>query len=46
MFAARTAMPASAKNPDLVNKIAFLHEIVLKAKIAQWILFLPAIIYG
>jgi hypothetical protein len=31
MFTAGTAMPSSAKNPDLVNKIAFLHKNLLTA---------------
>jgi hypothetical protein len=34
MFTAGTAMPGSAKNPYLVNKIAFLHEIILAAKVS------------
>jgi hypothetical protein len=32
MFAAGTAMPCSAKNPDLVNKIAFLHKNLFSGK--------------
>jgi len=33
MFTASTAMSCSAKNPDLVNKIAFLHKSILAARL-------------
>jgi hypothetical protein len=34
VFTASAAMPCSAKNPDLVNKIAFLHKNLLAAKVS------------
>jgi hypothetical protein len=34
MFTACAAMPGPAKNPDLVNKIRFLHKNLLAAKVS------------